>query len=204
MDIQIKRLGLINFPVFIKITGNEEVPLAVDISAMGVGPNVVFSSMELNWGKVPVLKDTVATLTLTNDSPISASFNCNTVSDASCFKIEPLFGVIAPGASIDIVATAFLDDSLKFTDILKVAIQNDGVYEVQLVARGQGSTIMFDESLKSIDFHDVFSNRECSREFVLVNRGRRSQTLHWLTEDERLSKKEAAALLAAGGGPTFE
>ncbi|KAJ3029566.1 UNVERIFIED_CONTAM: hypothetical protein HDU68_011780 [Siphonaria sp. JEL0065] len=202
MSVQIKRLGLINFPVFIRITGNEEIPLAVDISAMGIGPNVVFSSMELNWGKVPVLKESISTLTLTNDSPIAAIFNCNTVSDSSCFTIEPLAGTIAPGEKVDIVATAFLDDSLKFTDILKVAIQSDGVYEVQLVARGQGSTITFDESLKNIEFQDVFSNRECSREFTLTNRGRRSQTLYWYGDEDRFSKKDKNAEVS--DGPTFE
>ncbi|KAI9343132.1 hypothetical protein BDR26DRAFT_917651 [Obelidium mucronatum] len=202
ISVQIKRLGLINFPVFIRITGNEEVPLAVDISAVGIGPNIIFSSMELNWGKVQVLKESTATLTLTNDSPISAIYNCSTVSDMSCFAIEPMSGTIAPGDSVDIVATAFLDDSLKFTDILKVSIQSDGVYEVQLVARGQGSTITFDEALKNINFNDVFSNRECSREFVLTNRGRRSQTLHWMGDEDKFSKKDKG--LDNIIGPTFE
>ncbi|KAJ3074073.1 hypothetical protein HDU98_012192 [Podochytrium sp. JEL0797] len=168
ISVQIKRLGVISFPVFIRVTGNEEIPLAVDISAVGIGPNVLFSSMDLNWGKIPVLKDTCNTLTLVNESPIAANFNCSTVSEASCFSIEPTSGTIAPGGSIEIRVTAFLDDALKFTDILKVAIQNDGIYEVQLVARGHGSTITFDESLKNIEFADVFSNRECSREFTLV------------------------------------
>ncbi|KAJ3142605.1 hypothetical protein HK100_000034 [Physocladia obscura] len=200
ITVQIKRLGLINFPIFVKVTGNEDLPLAIDIAANGIGPNVIFSTMELNWGKIPVLKDAFSTLTLTNDSPIPANFTCNTISDSSCFKIEPLFGIIEPGESIDIIATAYLDDCLKFTDILKVGIQSDGVYEVQLVARGQGSTITFDDSLRNIEFHDVFSNRECSCEYVLTNRGRRSQTLHWLGEEDKSAKKESSLI----SGPTFE
>ncbi|KAJ3408149.1 hypothetical protein HDU80_006663 [Chytriomyces hyalinus] len=198
--IQIKRLGFLNFPIFIKVTGNEEIPLGVDIEANGIGPNVIFSTMELNWGKIPVLKESISHLSLKNDSPTPAIFSCATVSESSVFKIEPLFGTIAPGASVNITATAFLDDSLKFTDILKIGIQSDRVHEVQLVARGQGSTVTFDEGLRNIEFHDVFSNRECSREFVLVNRGRRTQTLHWLGDEDRFSKKDASIL----SGPTFE
>ncbi|KAJ3206444.1 hypothetical protein HDU82_004517 [Entophlyctis luteolus] len=199
LDIQVKRLGFINFPIFIKVTGNE-VPLIVDIVANGIGPNVLFSSMELNWGKIPVLKDAMSALKLTNNSPIPAIFACSTISESSCFKIEPGFGTIPPGDSADIVATAYLDDSLKFTDILKVSVQSDGVYEVQLVARGIGSTITFDESLRHIEFNDVFSNRECSREFVLTNRGRRAQTLHWIGDEDKVSKKDNMLNI----GPTFE
>ncbi|KAI9356512.1 hypothetical protein DFJ73DRAFT_958267 [Zopfochytrium polystomum] len=200
LDVQIKRLGQINFPVFVKIHGVDDQPLGVDISANGIGPNVIFSSTEINWGKIPVLKETAASLTLMNSSPISAHFTCAMVSEPSPFKVEPTMGTIAPGASVEITVTACLDDSLKFTEILKVGIQSDGIHEVQLVARGQGTTITFDEGLKNVDFQDVFSNRECSREFTLVNRGQRVQTLHWLVDEDRFARKDANALL----NQTFE
>ncbi|KAI8854495.1 hypothetical protein BC829DRAFT_439199 [Chytridium lagenaria] len=189
-----KRLGQINFPVFVRIHGNEDIPLGVDISANGIGPNVIISSSELNWGKITVLKDIPLTLTLTNDSPIPANFTCGTVSESSVFRVVPNIGVISPGAVAVIEVTAYLDDCLKFTDILKIGIQSDGIHEIQLVARGQGSTITFDESLKSVDFSDVFSNRECSREFILVNKGRRAQTLHWSTEEDRFTRKDLSSM----------
>ncbi|KAJ3215867.1 hypothetical protein HDU67_010224 [Dinochytrium kinnereticum] len=200
VDIQIKRLGQINFPVFVRIKGNENIPLGVDISANGIGPNVVISSSELNWGKIPVLKDVPLCLTLTNDSPIPANFTCGTVSESSVFRVVPNIAVIAPGGVSIIEVTAYLDDCLKFTDILKIGIQSDGIHEIQLVARGQGSTITFDETLKCVDFLDVFSNRECSREFILVNKGRRAQTLHWSTEEERFARKD----LNANASQVFE
>lgn len=195
LELKIKRLGLVNFPIFVKIHGNEEQPIGIDISATGIGPNVIFSATELNWGKIQVLKDATSTLTLTNDSPIPANFNCATVSEPSSFTVEPSAGVIAPGGVVNIVVTAFLDDTLKFTDILKVSVASDGIFEVQLVARGQGTTITFDEGLKNVDFHDVFSNRECSKEFVLVNRGQRVQTLHWMIDEERFGRKDASSAL---------
>ncbi|KAJ3416712.1 hypothetical protein HDV05_000542 [Chytridiales sp. JEL 0842] len=200
IDVQLKRLGQINFPIFIKIFGIEDMPLGIDISANGIGPNVLLSTTELNWGKIQVLKENVSTLTLTNDSPISANFTCATVSDSSVFKVEPQFGTIAPGASVNIDVTAYLDDTLKFTDILKIGIQSDGIHEVQLVARGQGTTITFDESLRNVDFQDVFSNRECSREFVLINKGRRAQTLHWSADEDRFARKD----LNAAANQVFE
>ncbi|KAJ3115022.1 hypothetical protein HDU96_001327 [Phlyctochytrium bullatum] len=200
VDVQIKRLGQINFPVFIKIRGNEDMPLGIDIAANGIGPNVILSTSELNWGKIPVLKDVPLYFTLTNDSPIPANFTCATVSESSVFRVFPNIGVIASGAVTTIEVIAYLDDCLKFTDILKIGIQSDGIHEVQLVARGQGSTITFDEALRNVDFSDVFSNRECSREFVLVNKGRRSQTLHWSTEEDRFARKD----LVGGQNQVFE
>ncbi|KAJ3106206.1 hypothetical protein HDU97_006839 [Phlyctochytrium planicorne] len=194
VDVQIKRLGQINFPVFVRIQGNEDMPLGVDISANGIGPNVIISASELNWGKIPVLKDNMLTVTLTNDSPIAANFTCGTVSESSVFRVVPNMGIIAPGAVTIIEVTAYLDDCLKFTDILKIGVQSDGIHEVQLVARGQGSTITFDDSLRAVDFFDVFSNRECSREFTLVNKGRRAQTLHWTADEDRFARKDLTAM----------
>ncbi|KAJ3332957.1 hypothetical protein HDU76_012454, partial [Blyttiomyces sp. JEL0837] len=200
IDIQIKRLGQINFPVFVKIIGNEDLPLGVDISAIGIGPNVVLSATELNWGKIQVLKECVLSLVLANESPIHANFTCATVSDSSVFRVNPLAGTIVAGGSATVDVTAFLDDTLKFTDILKIGIQSDGIHEIQLVARGHGSTIIYDDALKYVDFEDVFSNRECSREFVLTNKGRRAQTLHWTAEEDRFARKD----ISAGYNQVFE
>jgi hydrocephalus-inducing protein len=195
IEIQIKRLGHLSFPIFIKVSGKEDVPLSVDISGNGVGPNVEISTLELNWGKIPVLKENSAWLTVTNRSDILAVFTCSTVSDSSVFRVEPLGGSIFPGQSAEIVVTAFLDDNLKFTDVLKIGVQSDGIHEVQLVAKGQGSTIIFDESLRVVDFQDVFSNRECSKEFTMINKGRRTQTIHWSVDDDRFTRKDALSTI---------
>ncbi|KNC96691.1 uncharacterized protein SPPG_07904 [Spizellomyces punctatus DAOM BR117] len=185
LEIQIKRLGQINFPIFLTISGNEEIPVVVDITANGIGPSVVVSTTELNWGKIPVLKDVPMSLSLKNDSPIAAHFSCNAVSDQSVYRVSPSEGWVSPQAEVDLEVTAFLDDALKFTDIIKIATHSGGVHEVHLVARGQGTTIVFDKSLEEVHFDDVFSSRECSRDFTLVNKGRRSQTLIWSVEEKR-------------------
>ncbi|KAJ1558923.1 hypothetical protein HK096_003058, partial [Nowakowskiella sp. JEL0078] len=187
LEIQMKRLGRVNFPVFIKIFGQEEI-LAVEIYSRGIGPNVIISTSELNWGKINVLKESTLTFTIKNDSPIIANFSCVTVSELSVFRVSPISGAIGHGMTATFHVSAFLDDCLKFTDILKIGVQSGGVREIQLVAKGQGTTIVFDESLRNIDFENVFSNKECSREYLLTNKGRRSQTVFWTTEEKKVSK----------------
>ncbi|KAI9002678.1 hypothetical protein BC832DRAFT_104056 [Gaertneriomyces semiglobifer] len=183
--IQLKRAGQITFPMFCTIRGSEDVPVVVDISANGIGPHVIVSTTDLNWGKIPVLIPSVMTFTMRNDSPIKAAFECKLAGDISVFSVTPGHGVINPFESLDISVTALLDDCLKFTDMLKLAITSSGTYEIQLAARGQGSTVTFDESLKSVQFNDVFSRRECGRQFTLHNRGRRTQTLVWSIEEKK-------------------
>ncbi|RKO94829.1 hypothetical protein BDK51DRAFT_29881 [Blyttiomyces helicus] len=192
LSIQIKRLGQVTFPIFIYVNGNEDMPLGVELTANGIGPNVIISPAELNWGKVAVLKNASMSLNIHNKSPIPAIFTCSTTADLSVFRVEPDAGTIAPWESADLVITGYLDDSLKFTDIVRIAVQSAGVYEVQLVARGQGTTITFEESLTNVDFKDVFSNRDCSREFTLINKGRRQQTLHWTAEEKRFGAKDSS------------
>ncbi|KAJ3226665.1 hypothetical protein HK099_004409 [Clydaea vesicula] len=184
VEFKVKRLGVVKFPIFIKIFGSEH-PFVVDINGIGFGPNVVIMCNELNFGKIPVLKDVPMSIKLKNDSPIPAKLACSIVSEYSVFVVDPPDYCIPPGEEIDLVVTAFLDDCLKFTDILKISIHSDAVHEIQLVAKGQGSTITFDNKLLNVDFKDVFSNRECSKEFVLSNKGRRTQTIYWQSDDKQ-------------------
>ncbi|KAJ3159463.1 hypothetical protein HDU86_001781 [Geranomyces michiganensis] len=198
VQVQIKRLGDIEFPIFLIISGNEDSPLMMDISATGIGPNVLVSATELDWGKIPVLKQVPLTLTLENDSLIPAHFQCESVNEPSVFTVEPRVGKIPPNKQATLTVTAMLDDSLRFTDIIKLTTRSGGVHEVNLTAKGSGTTITFDEALTHVDFNNVFSSRECSRDFIITNRGRRPQTLMW-TLDERKASKDVAAYI-----PVFE
>lgn len=193
LDISIERIGIISSTMFVKIVGNGSEPLSFDINALGVGPEVVISSNELNWGSVTVLKSVPLTFSLSNTSPVPAYYSCETISETSVFSCFPLAGIIEPGMAIDVTVTAFLDDTVKFTDIVKVSVQQTlKCHEIALVARGQGTTVVFDESLKNVDFGDVFSNYKCEAEFLLTNKGRRPQTITWVKED--LGKSSLARL----------
>jgi hypothetical protein len=189
--VEIKRLGQVNFPIFIKIIGSDEQPHAIDISAVGIGPSVILSSTDINFGKIPVLKETTSILTLSNESPIVAHFTAFTTSDHSVFTVEPNSGVIAAKSTASLTVTAYLDDCLKFGDVMRVGIKSGGVQEVSLQARGFGSTITFPESLRAVSFGDFFSNRPCSQVFTLTNKGRRNQYVQWAPEDKRHGNKGA-------------
>ncbi|KAJ3270503.1 hypothetical protein HDV01_007759 [Terramyces sp. JEL0728] len=193
ITVTIHRLGQINFPVFIYITGAREIPISLDISANGVGPCTSVSTNEIIWGNIPVLVNHYFELYLENKSPIPAEFNSITVGDSPVFKIEPVHGVIAAGEKINITVSAFLDDTIKFTDVLRINVASSAIHEILLSAKGHGSTIVFDESLKNVDFEDVFSNKECSTDFTIYNKGRRTQHLSWVhlpTKDPDILSKQ--------------
>ncbi|KAH6588049.1 hypothetical protein BASA50_010912 [Batrachochytrium salamandrivorans] len=161
--------------------------VSIDVLANGLGPSIELINSELDWGKIQVLKDQSLFLDILNKSPIPASFSCLTVSEPSVFSIHPLNGIIFPGGKFQVEVVAHLNDAIKFSDILKLSIKSGDVYEIKLVARGQGSTIVVDERLRVVDFSDVFSNCECSAEFAISNKGRRTQSISWGWEDCRNS-----------------
>lgn len=185
LEIQIRRLGILNSNILVKIIGNGNAPLCVDILANGIGPEVTVSASEINWGKIEVLTPANQVLKLYNNSPVAANFTCGILSEIAAFSVEPLSGKIAPGSSCEVILTAFLEDTVKFTDFLKIHVhQATKNYEIKLMARGEGTTIVFSESLKFVDFGDVFSNCECVAEFIISNKGKRSQNITFFKEEK--------------------
>ena len=199
MTVEVKRLGQVNFPVFIKTSGREDVPIAVDVVARGIGPRVILSPSELNWGKIPVLENRPFVLSLHNDSLIAAKFECSVFSSFSVFTVTPTSGTIAPGEVFPVNVSAFLDDTLQFSDILKVMIHMGSTFEIPLEAKGSGTTIRINDSMKDVNFANVFSNVECKREFIVTNKGRRTQTLVWTREEGRrnVAKTGSTAVAAS-------
>jgi hypothetical protein len=184
LDIQIRRLGALNASIFVKIIGNGNAPLCTEICATGIGPDITVSQNEINWGKIEVLTPTNQIFTINNTSSIVANFSCAIMSESLTFTVEPLSGKILPGSSCQITITAFLEDTIKFTDVLKVSVQKaTKIHDIKLVARGEGTTIVFSEALRCVDFGDVFSNCSCAAEFIITNKGKRAQNLNWFKED---------------------
>lgn len=70
------------------------------------------------------------------------------------------------------------DDTQKFNDILYFVIKEGVDKEVQLKARGVGSTISCND-LKFISFGTIYTFREQVIETFIQNRGRRKQILKW-------------------------
>lgn len=191
LNVEVRRMGHADFPVFIQLVGKEEMPLVLDVSARGVGPKVHLSASSLDWGKIPVLESKTMTLTLRNDSRIPTAFECALPRDGSVFKVVPMIGTIPPGETIAVQVTALLDDTVIFSELLKVTVHMGSVYDVALHAKGLGSTIRIKESIEDVDFSSVFSNQACRRRVTVVNHGRRMQTLVWTHGGEkRISSKQ--------------
>jgi len=166
--------------VFIEIIGKKDVNLVVDITAYGIGPTISLSTEEINWGKIKVLEKNSTILEINNNSPIPAKFECNTVNGNSTYTISKHSDIIQPYSKYPLTITAFLDDSVKFTDTLKVDVESDKVHDIKLISQGIGTTIIFPNDFTTINFGDVFSNRKCSKTFKIKNCGRRTHTLHWV------------------------
>ena len=80
--------------------------------------------------------------------------------------------------SFDVEIICVADDTQRFNDVLYFVIKEGVDKEVQLKARGTGSTI-FCKDLKFISFGTVYTFREQIIETFIENRGRRKQTLKW-------------------------
>lgn len=182
LRIFVRRLGIMSINALVNIIGNANKPLSFDLLAVGIGPDVKISVTELDWEKIDVLKPTERYLVLNNTSPVMAFFNC-ALPDISVFTVEPRMGVINPFGEIRVTLTAFLDDIIKFIEVLKIHIQQTRSLDVRLIARGQGTTLLFNDGLKHISFGDVFSRCECEAEFTVLNKGRRMQSISWASEE---------------------
>jgi hypothetical protein len=180
IEIRLKRIGLVSFPIFLRIHGNDDFPLALNVTANGIGAEVTVDKNEIDWEKVPVLTTVPRDIILKNMSPIPASIFCSMVNDKTCFRIEPAELIIQPGKQCKLYISAYLDDTTKFSDVLRIETLSSKTHEILLSARGTGNTVVFDEGLKNYHFNDVFSNRECSTSFTFYNKGRKTQHLNWL------------------------
>jgi len=190
LTVIVKKLGTVVFPTFIEIIGKKEVNLVVDITAYGIGPTISLSTDEINWGKIKVLEENSMTLEINNNSPIPAKFVCNTVNDSTIYKLSTNSDIIQPFSKYHLIITAYLNDSVKFNDILKLDVESDTTHNIKLISQGIGTTIIFPEEFNIIDFGDVFSNRKCSKTFKIKNSDRRTHTLHWIRKNQPQPKNK--------------
>ena len=173
------RLGRFVIPLRFGAKASPKKPVNVDVNMEGVGPIVEVSSKEVKFGKIQVLNEHLLTLSLKNTSPIPANYTCEILNDKAAWKVSPASGTLNAGFEKEIQITANLNDTIKFTDILKISVQNGPIHEIQLVAQGTGTTIVYDEEIKNIDFSEVYSNRSHEKSFLVENKGRRAQTLQF-------------------------
>ena len=199
------RLGRIHLPVRIRIVGSQSDPLEMVIAAKSVGPRLQFglqpeeflTAPSIDFGKRPVLVDATQKLFLNNPSLIPAEFKTFIEGRDSTYQADKREGRLEPGESTEVNVTVNMDDVMRFRDKLHILVVEGDDTHVPLSAVGTGTTITCPEiSEGGIDFGNQFTNQVFSREIVLQNQGRRSQTIVWT--NSRLEDEKAATAAATG------
>ena len=213
-----ERQGGIQLPMYVRIVGSSGKPLEVTIAAHSRGPILDFALTPLaaplteeqmradhdgeltcsavDFGRVEVLKEHSRVLHVTNHSLIPAEFKTFISGKDSAYSVDLREGNLAPGESAPITVTMSLDDTIKAKDTLNVLVVEGNDSAIALSATGTGSTVTCADIDGSeggvVDFGTQFTNRPFSKEVVLVNNGRRAQTLQWLNT-KAMEQKAAAA-----------
>jgi P pilus assembly chaperone PapD len=184
MDVELTfttvRMGPMSIPMYVRIKGATSSALRVDIIGNSVGPSVELGTTTVDWGKTEVLQFVHAPLTLTNNSLIPAVFTCMLRKGAaSPFSVATPSGTLAAGESRDLDLSIHMDDTVRMSDELILQITDAPERTVELIAAGVGTTVFCDTPLKELNFGETFSQRTCTREFTMENRGRKAQTIVW-------------------------
>uniref|UniRef100_A0A8C4S4T7 HYDIN axonemal central pair apparatus protein n=1 Tax=Erpetoichthys calabaricus TaxID=27687 RepID=A0A8C4S4T7_ERPCA len=175
--LQAKAVGKHNIMAHVAVFGSREKPF---VSCIGKGPVVHVSTMEVDFGNVPVLTNISRTLKLSNQSPIPAFYVDNV---KSLWQMEPCEGIIPSEGETEINLVANLDDTVWFQDKIHLTIESSNSHIIPVSARGIGTTIVADRPLApAIHLGTHFSSGICQYPFKLTNMGRRCHELFWMTE----------------------
>ena len=190
VTIKTEILGNIRIPLFIKVEGHDK-PHRLTILAQSVGPIVTVDPRDLlDFSDVTVLHDEVRKLTIYNDSEIKAEYTTFTRSKNSIWRIEPRHGELQPEEHKTIDVTCTADECQKFSDSLHFVICDGMDFEIQLRARGIGSTLFCKTNYSLVDFGTNYTNTNKVIEFFFENRGRKSQKITWTREFKAGSRKK--------------
>lgn len=159
-------------------------PKTITIIAFGEGAVVHLkpSTPLMDFGVLKVLQEKPKTLLVINEAPIRAQFSAKICQENSVFRVEPTSGFLEAEQATELKITPLLDDIIEFRDILEIDIEHAGRKRVELVATGQGTSIVSEPDMTSgVKFGSVFAKRQIEMEFILKNSGRRHQQLTWAT-----------------------
>ena len=169
----------------IEIVSDTNIQHFIKVKADSIGPIVELSKKTIDFGDVEVLNKYIQKITLTNRSVIDADFFAFTKSKNSIFRPVQKHYILKPNQSFDVEIVCYADDQQKFKDTLYFVIKEGVDKEVQLFARGVGSTI-FCKDIKNIDFGTIYTYKTCLQEVFLENKGRRVQNLRWQRKIEKI------------------
>lgn len=81
---------------------------------------------------------------------------------------------------VDVVCNA--DEVQKFNDTLHIIINNGTDLEINLQAKGIGSTLYCKQNLTNIDFGTEYTHKIIPKQFFLENRGRKQMKITWVRQ----------------------
>jgi hydrocephalus-inducing protein len=116
-------------------------PVLLTLMAESIGPIVDVDKKEIDFNAVDVLKDVPEKLTIKNASQIDAEYTAFTKQKESIFKVVQRHGILKPGENKVIEVICNADEVQRFQDTLHIIINNGSDLEVNLKARGVGSTL---------------------------------------------------------------
>ena len=137
------------------------------------------ASLVLNFKNVKVLEDHTEEMIIQNNSLIPAVFSSSIKGNEDCFSLSPNSGTIPPNNSIKIKVLTHINDPIVFRSKIMYSFQYLTPIYVDLIATGEGSTIIPSINMKSIDIGESFINNKIVIPFQLRNCGRRMQDIKW-------------------------
>mmetsp|Transcript_4036 Transcript_4036/g.9628 ORF Transcript_4036/g.9628 Transcript_4036/m.9628 type:complete len:4944 (+) Transcript_4036:104-14935(+) len=192
-----QRLGKLKLPLQFKIVGSPEPPVEVFLQCVGIGPRLVVKPKEgLQWGATPVLRPSERKLKLLNDSLIPAEYRMFLMKKNSLFRVQHKEGVIAAGDTLEVAVGVTLNETHTFKDDLVVVVTEGEDISIPLTAKGVGTTIYCEHPLDTVHFGNQFTSKPCRREFTLINKGTKVQTLLWTNVTATKARLDAEKALA--------
>lgn len=198
VKLQTEILGPVRTNFVVKLDGHN-IPVMMLILASSGGPDVKLDTNELDFGSVDVLKDQRKKFTITNVGQIDAEYTAFTKNKDSIWKVIERYGVIKAKQEKQITVVCTADEVQRFQDTLHIIVNNGVDVEVQLKARGVGSTLYCKERVENqpkpdlpwnIDFGTEYTYKHVPRQFFLENRGRKPMKIMWVRQNKMDRKKK--------------
>lgn len=184
-------LGSIKLFIYVSIFGSSKPPLKVEITANCVGPNIQLSQTSIKFGTIPVLIDSSQMLTVMNNSTIQAQYSVTVNSDTSSFRVEPMSGVMKPNDNTVFKVIANLEDTISFMGKMILDVKYLNPITIDMIASGSGSPVISSIPLDVIDFGYILTEKKVVKEFVIMNRSRRTRELKWSIQKPKVTEENS-------------
>ncbi|KAF5288916.1 hypothetical protein FQA39_LY03795 [Lamprigera yunnana] len=149
------------------------------ITCKGQGPILSVNPEELNFGKIPLLRDVSLDITVVNDSPIQAPVTI-TIPSRSFFKIDPMEFLLELEESMTIKVSICLYDPIKVSDVLTISAEQGNEVVCSLLAKGVGSSIHCEPNIEpELNLGLLLTYQEFEFPVKFCNMGTREHKMLW-------------------------